>query len=592
MSIALRDALASLNVPDLKDLLSHLPDADAAGRKDQIVDRILMGMFGPGLKSIWSGLDQTQQAAVAEAVHDPLGEYSEQRFRAKYQRVPLFRLAGAKSHGHFGGKRSALGLFIHYDRLERCHYIPTDLQDCLKAFVPQPAPLRLESSETPAAKDGLMLRLTECEACQEVVLMLRTIEQARIQVGEKTALPNAVALRFLSEKLAGGDFYHWGEAKKNKWDQEIGPIKAFAWPMLLQAGGLAIRSGGRLALSPADVKSLSAAPAEVLRGLWRKWLKTTLLDEFSRVEAIKGQNSKGRVMSAVAPRREAIAEALQECPVGRWIAFEEFSRFMLASDRSFEVTRDPWKLYLCEHHYGNLGYEGSHGWNILQERYIAALLFEYAATLGMVDVAYVDPAGARDDYQGMWGADELSFLSRYDGLRALRLTPLGSYVLGIDADYRPPAIPSNVALSVLPSLQVNVVRGALSAEEALLLENWAEPMESGSWRLDREKSLSAIEKGHDIAELKGFLESRDDMPLPEPVESLIGHCERNGKALKTLASAVLIECRDNETAETIAGHKETEALCLRAGPKTLVVRTEHLEKFRERIRVLGFGMAP
>jgi len=66
----------------------------------------------------------------------------------------------------------------------------------------------------------------------------------------------------------------------------------------------------------------------------------------------------------------------------------------------------------------------------------------------------------------------------------------------------------------------------------------------------------------------------------------------NWEALKTAGSAMLIECRDNETAETIAGHKETEALCLRAGPKTLVVRTEHLEKFRERIRVLGFGMAP
>jgi hypothetical protein len=55
---------------------------------------------------------------------------------------------------------------------------------------------------------------------------------------------------------------------------------------------------------------------------------------------------------------------------------------------------------------------------------------------------------------------------------------------------------------------------------------------------------------------------------------------------------VLVECRDNETADVIAGHKETAALCLRAGPKTLVVRTDHLDKFRERVRLLGFGTAP
>ena len=110
--------------------------------------------------------------------------------------------------------------------------------------------------------------------------------------------------------------------------------------------------------------------------------------------------------------------------------------------------------------------------------------------------------------------------------------------------------------------------------------------------MDREKALSAIEKGYDIGELQGFLESRDDLPLPESVESFIRQCARNGKALKTVGSAVLVECRDTETAEVIAAHKETEALCLRAGPKTLVVRTDHLDKFRERVRVLGFGMAP
>ena len=296
-------------------------------------------------------------------------------------------------------------------------------------------------------------------------------------------------------------------------------------------------------------------------------------------------------MSAVAPRRAVIEEALRACPVGRWIAVDEFSRFMQASDLVFAVTHDSWQLYVCERQYGSLGYEGSNGWNILQGRYISAVLFEYAATLGMVDVAYFDPAGACDDFRDMWGTDELNFLSRYDGMSHFRLTPLGAYALGLDAAYQPVAIPSNVALSLLPSMQVNVVRGALGAEEALLLENWAVPVQAGSWCLDREKALSAIEKGYDIAELRGFLESRDDMPLPESVDSFIRQCEHNGKAIKTVGSAVLIECRDNETAETIAGHKETCSLCLRAGPKMLVVRTDHLDKFRERVRLLGFGMA-
>jgi hypothetical protein len=212
-----------------------------------------------------------------------------------------------------------------------------------------------------------------------------------------------------------------------------------------------------------------------------------------------------------------------------------------------------------------------------------AFLFEYAATLGLVDLAYVHPARARSDHGALWGTDDLSFLSRYDGLNAFRLTPLGAYLLGRESAYQPPAVASSLALSFSPGLYVDVMGGVLAAEEALLLDNWAVPVQPGrTWRLDRENSLSAIERGHDIAELKGFLESTGGSPLPEPIESFIALCALNGKALKTLCSALLIECRDAETAAQIAGRPETSSLCLRAGPKTLVVRTNQLARFRER----------
>jgi hypothetical protein len=588
MSMTLKDILGWLTVRELKHLVCHVPGTDNSVRKDRLIERILAGMRGPGLNAIWSSLDETQQAAVAEAIHHPNGEYSAQRFSAKYRRVPSFTLDEDKAH-YYEHRKSALALFIHQMRGEPYPFVPSDLAARLREFVPPPPPVTLKSSEAPQQGAALTLRLTEREALQEVVVMLRTLEHERIQVGEKTALPSGATLRLLSGKLAGGDFYPWGE-KKEKWPQEIGPIKAFAWPLLLQAGGLASRAAGRLALSPAGIKALSAPPAQVLRGLWHKWMKNPLLDEFSRIDVIKGQNSSGRVMTTAAGRRVAIENALRDCPPGRWIALDEFSCFMQATDHVFEVTHDPWKLYLAERQYGSLGYDGSGGWDILQGRYIAVLLFEYAATLGMVDVAYAEPAGARDDYHGMWGADDLEFLSRYDGLAEFRLTALGAYVLGMEDTYRPVAVPSSLTLSVLPSLQVKVLRGAISAQETLLLENWAEPVDQDSWRLNREKALAAIEKGYDIAELRAFLESRDDMPLPETVDALIRQCERNGKALRSSGNAVLIECLDDEIAQRIAQHKETIALCACAGLKTLVVRTEHLIKFRERVRLLGYGM--
>lgn len=588
MPLMLKESLQNLVVADLKDLISHLPQAQALGRKDELIETITNAMQGAKLQALWSKLDTLQAAAVAEAVHDPLGEFSPQRFRAKYQADPAFNLAGAKASRDANNKKSALALFIHYAFNDRRYFVPADLCSNLLSFVPEPASVRLDSSEAPATGAGLTERLTEHEALQEVVLMLRGIEQLRIAVSDKTALPSSSTLKALAERLVGGDFYPVLE-KTDKYDQTIGPIKAFAWPMLLQAAGLVQRTGTRLALSPAGVKALSTPPADVLRTLWRKWLKSTLLDEFSRVEVIKGQSGT-RVMTAVLPRRAAIEQALQDCPVGRWVSLADFSRFMRAADYDFVVTHDPWKLYLCERQYGSLGYAGSHGWNILQERYIAAVLFEYAAPLGMVDVAYCDPSDSPADFRSMWGADDLRFLSRYDGLQSFRITALGAYLLGLQASYQPVAQPSNVVIAVLPSLRVKRVSGALSAQDALLLELWAEPIQADIWQLDRQKAVAAVEKGHDIGLLRQFLQSNDSLPLPELVDSFLLRCQRDGHALKTGASALLIECRDGETADHVAKHQETSALCLRAGPKTLVIRSEHLAKFRDRVHALGLGL--
>ena len=581
----LQEALTSLTVPDLKELTGYLPKANFSGHKEDFVERLAAALLGDTLKTLWARLDETQQTAVAEAMY---GGYEEQRFRAKYQKTPAFRTAG-KSYSYMQDKHSALCLFIYRSLDGSGYFVPDDLCSRLKTFVTPPDPVALANLETPEDAEGLMIRLTEREALQDVVVMLRAIEQTRIPISEKTSLPGIATLRLITEKLAGGDFYPWVE-KVNKWDQEVGPIKAFAWPLLLQAGGLALNTGGRLTLSPAGIKSLAAPPAEVVRGLWRKWLKTTLLDEFSRIDAIKGQNSKGRVMTAVAPRRAAIEDALRECPVGRWVLLGDFSRFMQASDRHFEVTHNLWKLYVTDPEYGSLGYEGYGSWNTLQERYIATLLFEYAATLGMVDLIYFDPQDATDDFREIWGTDDMTFLSRYDGLNSFRLTPLGAYVLGIAGTYLPAAIKSDAVLTVMPGLQVKVMRGALSMEETLILENLSILIDAGIWRLDREKSLAVIERGGDIDELRHFLETHNDVPLPETADSFIRQCKHNGKALKITGGAVLVECRDAETAAIIASHRETGSLCLPVGPKSLVVRTNHIDKFHERVRLLGFGI--
>ncbi len=582
------DALSRLNVSDLKPLVAWLPEVAPSGRKDDLIGTITRGLSPSGLRLLWAGLDELQRLAVAEALHAADGVFDPDLFAAKHGRLPAFTTPSNPNGRSGTPTRLALLLFAH----DRGRCVPIDLQPALKAFVAPPEPARIASIEAlpPNLNETLLtVRLTERDATVDLAVMLRLLEQGRMQVGDKTSWPSASTLRLLSDRLTGGDFYSDDPSKAAR-NQQIGPVKAFAWPMLLQAAALAQRSGTKLALTKAGLKATASTPAQVLRTLWQKWTDSNLLDEFSRINAIKGQKAAGRVMAAVQPRRDAICDALCACPIGAWIAVEEFSRFMRAAGHAFEVARDPWKLYVGEAQYGSLGYAGTHDWAILQHRYILCLLFEYAATLGMVDVAYIEPARASRDFGHLWGTDELEFLSRYDGLAFFRITPLGAFIMGSREVYACATASSQVRLSVMPSLLVKAVDAEPSTEETLTLDTWGTPEAPGVWRLDAQKALEAVERGHTVDELRTFLQSRDEQPLPETVESFITSCNKNAKALEVIGTTLLIECKDEPTAEFLAQHKLNTGLCQRVGGRQLVVRLEHEQRFRAFVRTLGLGI--
>jgi hypothetical protein len=135
-----------------------------------------------------------------------------------------------------------------------------------------------------------------------------------------------------------------------------------------------------------------------------------------------------------------------------------------------------------------------------------------------------------------------------------------------------------------------VIEAEPSVEEALMLDAWCVQETPRSWRLDRQKVIAAIGRGRSLEDLRTFLQSRDEQPLPETAESFITACGKNSNAMKVIGTTLLIECKDELTAEFVAEHKLNTGLCERVGGRRLVVRLEHEEKFRALLRTLGLGM--
>ncbi len=581
---------------DLSLRLTLLKAKAESPKKAALIAAIKRLYAGDGLRRIWESLSDLEQAAVAEAAYQYESVFPGGRVEAKYGAAPPFYdpPEGARSW-YYTNPKYATRMHLLFFSTKQCrsYFIPTDLAEGLRSFVPKPKEALPEATETPPDEEGLQIRTTTPEALAEVMALLRLAEAGDLRVSPKTAMPSAEGIRKMLECLPMGDFYPPDVAflpKKRSWEQEIGAIKPVAWARLLVHAGYVDVGGTKSKLTRKGIKALSEAPHNILKELWGKWCENTRYDEYNRVEAVKGQNAKGRPMTSKPERRAVIADALLDCPVGKWVGAENFSTFMRAADRLFEVARLPARLYFGDPHYGNLGYSGFGGWNILQLRYILCLLFEYAATLGMVDVAYVHPDRAINDLRGIWGADDLPWLSRYDGLRAFRLTELGAYCLGMEDHFVPSQPKSSLVLEIGSNFVIRRKAGTLEPADRLLVEAWAEPVEPDAWCLNATLARQAVERGQRAEEFAAFLRSRDPQPLPQTVEGFLTAAERDGRAVRCRGEALLFECRDAATAELICTDKELRAICRPCGPAGITVLAAHAEKFRAGIRKLGLGV--
>jgi hypothetical protein len=347
-------ALDLLTVDRLKQLVALLPTNKRPTRKADLAAVIEQHLVGENLRALWEQLDEKQKLAVAETIYSVDGIFNADRFRAKYGALPVF--GTKKDQWRYSETPSLLRLFIYRGR--GGDVVPEDLKQRLLKFVSEPsAPLLKAMEELPEyfeliekeyewqkGDEGITVvmgkaayqmprqkpkvktvthqipltrRDTEREALTDLLSVLRLIDKGKLAVSDKTFQPSVATIKELTERLNGGDFYELKQ-KQHKWEQEIGPIKAFAWPLLVQGGRLAELHGKKLALTKAGRDVLGKPAAEPLRAIWQRWLKTKLLDEFNRIDVIKGQHGKGkRALTAIEGRRAMIAEALRAYP-NRW----------------------------------------------------------------------------------------------------------------------------------------------------------------------------------------------------------------------------------------------------------------------------------
>ncbi|MBA2664142.1 MAG: hypothetical protein H0U74_17760 [Bradymonadaceae bacterium] len=170
------------------------------------------------------------------------------------------------------------------------------------------------------------------------------------------------------------------------------PVRAFAWPKILLESGFLEPEGRRFVLSDKGKRTLTQPTHETLRALWTSWSEQSGFDELRRVEQVKGQRAslaEGVDLDLLVKSRKAIVLALLAAPAHSWINFTDLFNHMVITGVRPSIETEYLNLYVGDRHYGQIAGFGADC--VLGQSYTQCFLFEYAATLGLVDIAYTAP---------------------------------------------------------------------------------------------------------------------------------------------------------------------------------------------------------
>nr|MDT0251832.1 hypothetical protein [Endozoicomonas sp.] len=410
----------------------------------------------------------------------------------------------------------------------------------------------------------------------ELHSVLILLQDKQLKVSEKTGVASGATIKKVS-----GSVHEYYDSVFSEEAKGMDLMLSYGWLRLLENSKFAKQSGTTLITA----RKTGNNPAEIIRDIWNQWVSNRKEDEFRRIDRIKGQNGKGkRFFTDVVKRRETIIAYLKQCEVNEWVAMEDFSRFMFITGADLEVTTSPHFLYI----YGPDDGEFQGGtWDLLETRYLRCLLVEYAATLGLIDVVMAPPDTDEtfyDDYGNM------ECLSRYDGLSYFRLTPLGSYILGITDSYQAEASePCETALTIHRQGRI-VFADNPSPWEQRFLSLYADQDKDKVWNLSRKKMMETQQIGGSIEELKIFLMAREDQPfLPEDCEGLLKQAAANLDGVKIKEEALIVTCKNQEIVEFIINDKVLSPWCQRLGKLQIVIPKSKEKKFRDSMNGVGIG---
>lgn len=576
--MVLRDLLDQWTSDKLKTFVYLLGGSSSLTRKADRLNYICDKLLQPkNLRQIWQQLDSVAQRAVSVAYHND-GLFDASAFVAQYGELPP-RPQKDKWYSYHSEP-------ILFDLFVIDRQIPEDLRPLLADLVLPTERFQLAGIEQlPATvsqwnSDWEIIQAdTELIGRTDLLTYLQMVDQGELKWSATKNDLTAASIRKVMNNLLSGDFHPEPDKVTGRT-----VIRPFGLDVFTQESGLVTRTGK---LTGAGRQYLQTQDADLFLEAFEKWSTQGKFDELTRITELNGLSAKGTRLTSPASRREKVIEALSWCPTHTWISISDFYRAVLIWQFDFEVEATQWSnLYAGS--YKEYGYmDTTDYWRIVKGLSINAIIMEYLATIGAVDIAYVS-----DDisFANTSGHYTDSALSLHDGLLYFRINNWGAFLLGQADSYAPTAPPKKDLFTIDASRQVRLLADLLP-NERLLLELISEPVDEVTYRLDVVKLLTAVEQGQNLDYLTDFLSSNVKGQFPASVAEWLAQLGQNAGAAKVGETAVLIQVKDPALLALLQQDSQLAKLHEPLNSKTVLVLSKRLTRFRSRLKELGYLLA-
>jgi hypothetical protein len=573
--MTLAQSFERLNGDALKGYVSLLGGKSMTRKADRI-DYICRQMLSQDtLPGVWHQLDPLAQRAVSNAYYNE-GLFDTQAFIAQYGDLPP-RPQADKYFSSYYRQPVLFDLFVVGDQ------VPDDLMPLLADLVLPVERFQLEGIATPPARitqwnsDYPIHQVeTEIVGRADLLTYLQLADQGALAWGQTGKGLTAGSVRKLYDSLLAGDFHSEPEKLTGRY-----VIRPIGLDVFAHGAGLVTDAGG---LSATGRQYLQSQSPELFLEAFEKWVEQTKFDELTRISQLHGLNARGTRLTSPTSRREKVIEALSWCPTQTWLSIRDFYRAVKIWQFDFDVELTGWQqLYAGPYQsYGIMPPDDY--WAIVHGLYINAVIMEYLATIGAVDVAYVS-----DDISMVKNGHHYidSALSLHDGLLYFRINKWGAFLLGQASEYVPTLPPQRELFLIDETLKVQVLTDLLPNEQ-LQLDVVAERVAANVYQLSTEKLLTAVESGQAFDYLANFLTGNHRGQPSQTVMEWLAQLKGNIGLFTEGATAVMIRLKQPGLRAVIAQDAALSKWCRPLDDTTVLVLPANLKKLRKRLKELGY----